>query len=149
VYMGNGQYLLYNMKCTDVRLGLQGHVFIVDLYLLPIWGFDIILGMQWLRNLGPCIHDHDALTMEFQWEERNVKHAGNADMATIKQAMFTHSKSMIEERVVSCLNKMLSIPIEDFSDVKDKVNFEERSSDSFGQEEVLLDTRPVIVMMLK
>jgi hypothetical protein len=37
VYMGNGKYLLCNKKSTDVRLELQGHVFIVDLYLLPIW----------------------------------------------------------------------------------------------------------------
>jgi len=28
VYMGSGQYQLCNKKCIDVRLDLQGHVFI-------------------------------------------------------------------------------------------------------------------------
>jgi len=149
VYMGNEQYLLCNKKCTDVRLELQCHVFIVDLYLLPLLRFDIVLGMQWLINLGPCIHDHDALTMEFQWEGKDVKLAGNTEMATTKQATFTHSKSTIDGRDVSFLNIMLFVPIEDFFDLEDKVNFEERSRDSFGQKEVLLDTGPTITTMLK
>jgi hypothetical protein len=120
VYMGNQQYLLCNKKCTDVRLELQDHVFIVDLYLLPTLRFDIVLGMQWLRNLGPCIHDHNALTMEFQWEGRDVKLAGNTEMVTTKQETVTHSMSQIDERDVSCINMMLFVPIEDFSDLEDK-----------------------------
>uniref|UniRef100_A0A803PH70 Uncharacterized protein n=1 Tax=Cannabis sativa TaxID=3483 RepID=A0A803PH70_CANSA len=43
----------------------KGHIFIVDLYILPIHGLDVVLGMQWMQNLGPCIHDHKTLTMEF------------------------------------------------------------------------------------
>jgi len=54
-------------------------------------------------------------------------------MATTKQAMFTRSKSMIDGRDVSCLNIMLYVPIEEFSDLEDKVNFEERGSDRYGQ----------------
>jgi len=66
-------------------------------------------------------------------EGRNVKLAGNPKMATTKQAMFTRSKSMIDGRDVSCLNIMLYVPIEEFSDLEDKVNFEERGSDRYGQ----------------
>lgn len=47
VYMGNGNFLLCSRICKGVRLGLQGHHFEVDLYVLPICGLDIVLGMQW------------------------------------------------------------------------------------------------------
>ena len=77
VYMGNGQFLLCDKICMDVPLMLQGHEFLVDLYVLPICGFDIVLGMQWLRTLGPCVHDHEALTMEFNWKGKRVCLVGN------------------------------------------------------------------------
>ena len=72
VYMGSGQFLLCDSICMNIPLLLQGHEFIVDLYVLPICGLDIMLGMQWLRALGPCLHDHEALTMEFNWKGRRV-----------------------------------------------------------------------------
>ncbi|KAF4377290.1 hypothetical protein F8388_012391 [Cannabis sativa] len=73
VYMGNGNSLLCSKICRDVELILQGHQFVVDLYVLPIWGLDVVLGMQWLQTLGSCIHDHRALTMEFNWQGNVVK----------------------------------------------------------------------------
>lgn len=81
VYMGNGQYLTCNKKCADVELELQGTSFTVDLFVLPIWGLDVVLGMQWLMTLGPCLHDHNELTMEFQWKGKKVTLAGNKTAA--------------------------------------------------------------------
>ncbi|XP_062099393.1 transposon Ty3-I Gag-Pol polyprotein isoform X1 [Humulus lupulus] len=74
--MGNGNSLWCSQLCKDVELILQGHKFLVDLYVLPKWGLDVVLGMQWLQTLGPCIHDHRALTMEFQWQGSVIKLAG-------------------------------------------------------------------------
>ena len=63
--MGNGQFLFCDNKCMRVELVLQGTCFAVDLYVLPIWGLDVVLGMKWLQTLGLCVLDHEALTMEF------------------------------------------------------------------------------------
>ncbi|XP_073153488.1 uncharacterized protein [Henckelia pumila] len=72
VYMGNGQYLWCDRMCSQVPLVLQGHEFAIDMYVLPIWGLDVVLGMQWLRTLGPCLHNHETLTMEFTWKGQRV-----------------------------------------------------------------------------
>ncbi|XP_073137569.1 uncharacterized protein [Henckelia pumila] len=77
VYMGNGQYLWCEKMCPQVPLTMQGHEFCIDLYVLPIWGLDIVLGMKWLRTLGPCLHDHEALTMEFKWKGETICLVGN------------------------------------------------------------------------
>lgn len=71
VYMGNSQYLICNRRCVGVALELQGHSFVVDLYILPIWGLDVVLGMQWLRTLGPCVHNHNVSPL------RGGRKAGN------------------------------------------------------------------------
>ena len=78
VYMGNGQSFLCDHMCSSIPLILQGHEFVIDLYVLPIWGLDITLGMQWLRTLGPCVHDHEALTMEFSWKGKRVFLSSNS-----------------------------------------------------------------------
>ena len=68
--------------CSGVELSLQGHKFLVYLFVLPIWGLDFVLGMQWLQTLGPCLHDHKALTMEFEWNNKMVKLVGSSTPAT-------------------------------------------------------------------
>ena len=45
VYMGNGHFLLCDRIYIVVPLKLQGHEFLVDLYVLPICVLDIVLGM--------------------------------------------------------------------------------------------------------
>jgi len=40
-------------------------VFTADFFALPLAGYDIILGTQWLASLGPILWDFGALTMSF------------------------------------------------------------------------------------
>lgn len=96
VYMGSGHFLLCSKLCRGVELLLQGHKFVVDLYILPICGLDIVLGMQWLQTLGPCIHDHKELTMEFSWAGSVVKLAGLKDVAA-HQLSFSQLHTMVRE----------------------------------------------------
>ncbi|VFQ62072.1 unnamed protein product [Cuscuta campestris] len=72
VYVGNGDYLLCDTQCPQVKLELQGTVFPVDLFVLQIHGPDAVLGVQWLQLLGKVAHDYSKLTMEFEWEGRPV-----------------------------------------------------------------------------
>ncbi|XP_043725704.1 uncharacterized protein LOC122672270 [Telopea speciosissima] len=73
VLIGNGDYLLCSKKCKPISLQLQGHTFTIELYLLPIEGAEIVLGIQWLQQLGPILTDYKHLTMNFEWEGRKVQ----------------------------------------------------------------------------
>nr|GMD31046.1 Transposon Ty3-G Gag-Pol polyprotein [Ipomoea batatas] len=50
----------------------QGTDFTIDLYVLPIQGPDVVLGVQWLQDLGKVAHDYASLTMEFTWKGRTI-----------------------------------------------------------------------------
>jgi hypothetical protein len=50
---------------TYINIGLEH--FSTDLYILPLDGFNIVLGIQWLRTLGPILWDFDNLMM---WVDR-------------------------------------------------------------------------------
>jgi hypothetical protein len=51
-------------------LKLQGIEFEVELYVIPLAGCDLVLGIQWLRLLGPILWDFEALTMEVTFNNR-------------------------------------------------------------------------------
>jgi hypothetical protein len=76
VRIANGQQISSPGKCQDLSLKMQGTVFQVDLYALPLAGCDVVLGIQWLRILGPILWNFDDLTMEFQWGTRRCRLKG-------------------------------------------------------------------------
>ena len=48
VYMGNCNFLLCSKLCKGDVLTIHGHCFSVDLFILAIYGLDVVLEMQWL-----------------------------------------------------------------------------------------------------
>jgi hypothetical protein len=46
---------------------MQGLVFRNDLFILPLAGCDVVLGIQWLRTLGPILWDFAKLQMKFHY----------------------------------------------------------------------------------
>ncbi|KAK9179225.1 hypothetical protein WN943_028424 [Citrus x changshan-huyou] len=60
-------------KCTNVKLLLQGIFPIsVDFYILPLEGYDIVLGTQWLRTLGQIMWDFAKLQMSFRIANKEI-----------------------------------------------------------------------------
>jgi hypothetical protein len=55
VRIANGQQISSPGKCEALSVKVQGNVFQVDLYILPLAGCDVVLGIQWLRLLGPIL----------------------------------------------------------------------------------------------
>lgn len=72
VYVGNGQSLLCSNMSAKTDLSIQGHSFLLDLYILPVHGPDVILGMSWLQSLHRVTSDYDVGTLEFTHKGRPV-----------------------------------------------------------------------------
>nr|GEW02049.1 RVP_2 domain-containing protein [Tanacetum cinerariifolium] len=51
VYIGSGETLLCENVCSHISLLMQGVAVDVDLYVLPMQGPDVVLGIQWLQHL--------------------------------------------------------------------------------------------------
>ncbi|XP_028220447.1 uncharacterized protein LOC114402121 [Glycine soja] len=77
VMVGNGQYLHCNQICTAVSIVIQGIHFIIDLHVLPLCGANVVLGVQWLRSLGPILTDYTTLSMKFMHEGRTIELQGD------------------------------------------------------------------------
>ncbi|KAG6391199.1 hypothetical protein SASPL_148952 [Salvia splendens] len=76
VFVGNGASLRCDYVSLNTPIYLQGTRFDIDLFLLQVEGPDVILGVQWLQDLGKVLLDFRDLTMEFNWKQSPVKLKG-------------------------------------------------------------------------
>lgn len=67
VMVGNGRVLDCSRICLQVPLYVQGNTFQVDLFILGLNSADIVLGIQWLQDLGPVLIDYTTRTMVFSY----------------------------------------------------------------------------------
>ncbi|GAV68964.1 RVP_2 domain-containing protein, partial [Cephalotus follicularis] len=71
VFIGNGDYLECKKECTHSNLRIQGCIFNIGLFVLPIKGADVVLGFQWLELLGYVETNYRELTM-ISWDNQPV-----------------------------------------------------------------------------
>ncbi|GAU45976.1 hypothetical protein TSUD_401160 [Trifolium subterraneum] len=65
VLVGNGEELKCDTMCQQVDLTIDSHHVLMDLFVLPLSGANIVLGVQWLKTLGPVLTDYNQLTLKF------------------------------------------------------------------------------------
>ncbi|GKC46125.1 ty3-gypsy retrotransposon protein [Tanacetum coccineum] len=84
VYIGSVESLLCENVCSGVTLHMQGLKIEVDLYVLPMQGPDVVLGIQWLKKLGKVTHDYAQQIMEFTISDTTYMLKGDAALRMTK-----------------------------------------------------------------
>lgn len=86
-------------KCKQVKWNIQRHNLLADFCVLPVKGYDAVLGVQWLTTLRPILWDFKKMTLQFQINSKWVTLRGiqptQFDLASEKKnnkAIFLHCK---------------------------------------------------------
>ncbi|KAF2299032.1 hypothetical protein GH714_030119 [Hevea brasiliensis] len=77
VQVASGEELSSPGICTQTQILIQRVPITVDLYILPLEGYDVVLGTQWLRTLGPIVWDFSKLLMAFNLDGKQVLFQGS------------------------------------------------------------------------
>ena len=65
VVVANGDRVVCRGLARDVAICIAGSFFTVDCYTIPLDCYDMVLGVSFLRTLGPILWDFDDLCMTF------------------------------------------------------------------------------------
>jgi len=65
VKVANGEHIQSLGVCPATPVNIHGQQFSIDCYALALDGFDVVLGVQWLKTLGPITWDFSNLSMAF------------------------------------------------------------------------------------
>lgn len=55
VAVENGKKVTSSGICKLVQIQIENEVFNIDLFIIPLEGFDVVLGVKWLQTLGPIL----------------------------------------------------------------------------------------------
>ena len=108
--VGNGHTLDCNMMSFQVPLLIQGPEFTLDLYHLPLCGADIVLGVQWLKLLGPITTNYQTLTMTFIHMGQNITLSAIAP-STPSIASAHQIKRLAQTHSISALFHITTTPL--------------------------------------
>ncbi|OMO69482.1 Retroviral aspartyl protease [Corchorus olitorius] len=115
--VGNGAILQCPGMVSGLKMDLQGVVFQLDLFLLDIHGADVVLGIQWLSQLGPILVDFSLLLMSFSLNGQWITLQGQPN-STPKDATIRHITHLAQSKVLHrlscfpwCLDTLLLKPI--------------------------------------
>jgi hypothetical protein len=93
------------MTIRDAPLTIGGTSFPADLYVMPLAGYDVVLGTRWLAVLGPIVWDFSNRAISFTYQGRAFCWRGLASPRASVVSTTTASSSLLEEL------------LEDFDDV--------------------------------
>lgn len=57
VMVANGQKISTHLKCSDVTWTMQGYKFTYNFRIMSLEVYDMILGVDWMKQFGPMIFD--------------------------------------------------------------------------------------------
>ena len=83
IMLGNGYHLHCDHIYKAVTIIIQHIPFVVDLHVLPLCGASVVLGVQWLKTLGPIMTDYNTLSMKFFHEGHLVEFQGDTDLVSV------------------------------------------------------------------
>jgi hypothetical protein len=90
VIVANGDRVACRGLARDVPIKIADEPFTVDCFSIPLAPYDMVLGLTWLRSLGPILWDFASLRMAFSLRGRRVVWTGVGAPAAAPQAtLFT------------------------------------------------------------
>lgn len=105
VVVANGDKVSSGGIARQIQFQIAGEPFTMDALAIPLEGFDIVLGVQWLRSLGPILWDFNNLCISFWRAGRHISWEGVvAPIATVraitgsKEDLLTDLLSEFEDR---------------------------------------------------
>ncbi|XP_058766771.1 uncharacterized protein LOC131640391 [Vicia villosa] len=111
VMVGNGSHLQCEGVCNNVPIMLQNETFKLPFYLLPIEGADVVLGMAWLRTLGPIQADFSIPSLTFSHQTNQITLKGDPNIHP-SHTTFHQLKHLIHTNSVASFHLMIFQPTE-------------------------------------
>ncbi|XP_076933766.1 uncharacterized protein LOC143599774 [Bidens hawaiensis] len=81
--VGNGDKLTCDGFCPSLNITLQDTSFSIPVFILPVEGADVILGLAWLRTLGPVMADFAIPQLTFNVGSKAITLRGEAQSTQV------------------------------------------------------------------
>jgi hypothetical protein len=95
--VANGEKVPCPGVIRHAPLMIHDIAFAVDLFVMPLAGHDLVLGLQWMATLGRLVWDFVDGSVSFQRQGRMVRWPGVASSSTLETCATTSSAPLLDE----------------------------------------------------
>ena len=78
VQVANGNHLVSQYECRDFSWKIDDKEFKTAVRTLPMGGYDLVLGVDWIGSFGLVTFDYKKLLLQFQYQGKRVTLKGNS-----------------------------------------------------------------------
>ncbi|KAL4592716.1 hypothetical protein LXL04_005719 [Taraxacum kok-saghyz] len=107
VMIGNGTHIHSHGYCDTVPLQIASASFTIPLFVLPIEGADLVLGLQWLGSLGPITADFSVPTLIFQHHRQSITLTGEPAAVPASASTLHH---LLQQHSIASMHALLFEP---------------------------------------
>jgi hypothetical protein len=104
----NGGSIKCGGRCENVRLQIGHYHLKSHMFPIEMGECDIVLGVEWLRTLGPILMDFKELTMQFQ-EEGQTYHFQGLTASSHEIICFHHMENLLKKGHSAIIAQLHSI----------------------------------------
>nr|GFB32715.1 hypothetical protein [Tanacetum cinerariifolium] len=108
VSVANGQVMSSVFQCKNFKWTIHGQAFETDVMILPLGGYEMVLGIQWLATLGVIQFDFKNLVMDFMINEKRCVLRGTLQ-STLQWMQGKHVTSSLNQMGVKISNMVLCV----------------------------------------
>lgn len=94
VKVANGDQIQSEGRIKNVPVAVQNMKFSTDMYLLMLAGCDVVLGVQWLQELGSILGNFRNLTMQFTYHNTLFVLRGMRGSTLMKEDAFNRATAL-------------------------------------------------------
>jgi hypothetical protein len=95
--VANGEKVPCPGVIRHAPLVIHDITFAVDLFVMPLTGHDLVLGLQWMATLGRLVWDFVDGSVSFQRQGSMVQWPGVASSSTLETCAATSSAPLLDE----------------------------------------------------
>ncbi|XP_052205446.1 uncharacterized protein LOC127810169 isoform X2 [Diospyros lotus] len=106
--MDNGNQVVSKSACVGFCWKMQGEEFEADLRLLKLGGCDIVLGVDWMKNVSPIIFDFNKMEVMFKKDGKKMTLTASLETGTCKMITGKRLQKILKNKL-SLVAQLFSI----------------------------------------
>ncbi|XP_026428616.1 uncharacterized protein LOC113324491 [Papaver somniferum] len=109
VTLANGDRTVSNGICSNLNWFMHNHKFSGSLRLLPLGGCDLVLEVDWLKQLGDVIFNFSKLSISFKHNAKKITLTGTQDKASYSMMSGNASTRFFKKHTHGLIGQLFSI----------------------------------------
>ncbi|XP_026400008.1 uncharacterized protein LOC113295889 [Papaver somniferum] len=109
VTVANGDTTISKGIFPKLAWDMQGYDFVSDLRILPLGGCDMVLGVDWLKQLGDVMFSLVELRISFFYQGQHINHQGSSSLPTCNMISGNNFLQFLKDNTPAFIGQFFSI----------------------------------------